>query len=72
MKSKDIAKLHSDSKEELATKLAALQKSLVEARMQLSLHKEKNLKKMTLIRADIARIKTIMSEIELASKAKAK
>lgn len=72
MKSKDIAKLHSESKDELTTKLAALQKSLVEARMQLSLHKEKNLKKMTLIRTDIARIKTIMSEIELASKAKAK
>ncbi len=72
MKSKDIAKLHSDSKEELAGKLITLQKSLVEARMQLSLHKEKNLKKMTLIRTDIARIKTIMSEIELASQSKAK
>lgn len=72
MKSKDIAKLHSDSREELAAKLTSLQKSLVEARMQLSLRKEKNLKKMTLIRTDIARIKTIMSEIELAGKAEVK
>lgn len=72
MKLKDLAKLHHDTPAELSQKLIDLQKSLVEARMQLALHKEKNLKKMTLLRGDIARIKTIMREKELASESKIK
>lgn len=62
MKSQQKAKLKSLSQKELTAQLLSLQKNLVETRMQIALRKEKNVKKMSNIRKDIARIKTILRE----------
>jgi len=65
MKANDLVKLHTMKNEELKSKLEALQKELVEARMMGKLAREKNLHKNVSLRRDIARVKTIMREKEL-------
>lgn len=60
MKRQDITKLHHETSKELAGRISAMQKDLVETRMNISLGKEKNLKRMSNLKTDIARIKTIL------------
>ncbi|MFC1653581.1 50S ribosomal protein L29 [Patescibacteria group bacterium] len=66
MKRQEIAKLHNSTVKELSQKIEELQKELVIVRMEIKLGKQKNLKKGSSIRKDIARIKTIISQKNLS------
>ena len=62
MKRNDISALHNQSVTELNGKLAELEKQLVDARLKIQLGQMKNVKMAKMIRQDIARIKTVITE----------
>lgn len=67
MKAQDKAKLHQSSAEELTNKIVSLQKDLVVEKHNIKLGKQSNLKAAQLIRKQIAIIKTIMREKQIAN-----
>jgi large subunit ribosomal protein L29 len=72
MKKQDISKLHQATKKELESKLEELQKQLVQERMNIKLGNQKNTSITTNIRRDIARVKTILKNQDIAPKNKDK
>lgn len=67
IKKQDKQKLHDSSVEDLHKKIESLQKELVLTKNQLALGKLSNLKQGKKLRAEIAVIKTIIREKELAN-----
>lgn len=66
MKSNDITALHDKSAAELAKQLSELQKQLATARLQKVVGKLENPSLITVLRDDIARIKTVLRKQELS------
>ena len=63
MKAKEIREL---TAEELQNKLAELKKDLFNLRLQLATNQLDNVNKITEVKRDIARVKTIIREQQLA------
>jgi large subunit ribosomal protein L29 len=64
MKTNDIKQLHTMTVAELQTKLTELQKSLENTRVDLLMGKIKNVRIMSGIKKDIARVLTVISTKE--------
>lgn len=69
MKRNDIRALHDKEQAELNQQLSELETSLVTARMERSAGKLDNPAKVKNLQEDIARVKTVIREKELAAKA---
>lgn len=67
MKRNDIVELHSKTVAELALQLEKVQKQLAESKLSLKVGKLENRAAARAMRDDIARIKTIMREKQIAS-----
>ena len=65
MKAKEIREL---SAEELQNKLAELKKDLFNLRLQLATNQLDNVNKITEVKRDIARVNTVLRELQLAAK----
>ena len=65
MKAKEIREL---TAEELQNKLAELKKDLFNHRLQLATHQLDNVNKITEVKRDIARVNTVLRELQLAAK----
>ncbi len=65
MKAKEIRSL---SAEELQTKLAELKKDLFNLRLQHATNQLENVNKITEVKRDIARVNTVLRELQLAAK----
>ena len=65
MKAKEIRSL---SAEELQTKLAELKKDLFNLRLQHATNQLDNVNKITEVKRDIARVNTVLRELQLAGK----
>ena len=70
MKKNDISALHEMSKEELLKKLEELEKQLHELWIQLANRKLSNTSSVGVLKSDIARVKTIITQKELVKKTK--
>lgn len=68
MKRKDIKALFSKSKEELTKDVSLKQKELTKVKMAIVMKREKNVRKAQTIRDEIARLRTVLREIELKEK----
>ncbi len=68
MKRKDITALHEMTTDELQQKLAELRKDLAKAKLELPVGKLADTRMPGKIRDDIARIKTVLREKQLAAK----
>ena len=64
MKAKEIREL---SAEELQVKLAELKKDLFNLRLQHATNQLDNVNKITQVRRDIARVNTVLRELQLAA-----
>lgn len=69
MKKKDIQELHNKSKKELEELMKKVQTELVRLRTDFGAGKLKNVNQIKLKRRDLARIKTVMKELELVTPA---
>jgi len=67
MKKNQITDLHQQTSAELKKQLDALEKELTKARLQLAAQKLENISTPDRLRKDVARIKTILREKELAA-----
>ncbi len=65
MKAKEIREL---SAEELTTKLGELKKDLFNLRLQHATNKLDNVNKISEVKRDIARVNTVLRELQLAAK----
>ena len=65
MKAKEIREL---SAEELTTKLGELKKDLFNLRLQHATNPLENLNKISELKRDIARVNTVLRELQLAAK----
>ncbi len=65
MKAKEIREL---TAEELQNKLAELKKDLFNLRLQLATNQLDNVNKITEVKRDIARVNTVLRELQLAAK----
>ena len=65
MKAKEISEL---SAEELTTKLGELKKGLFNLRLQHATNKLENVNKISEVKRDIARVNTVLRELQLAAK----
>ncbi len=65
MKAKEIREL---SAEELTTKLGELKKDLFNLRLQHATNKLENVNKISEVKRDIARVNTVLRELQLAAK----
>ena len=65
MKAKEIREL---SAEELTTKLGELKKDLFNLRLQHATNKLENVNKISEVKRDIARVNTVLCELQLAAK----
>lgn len=65
MKAKEIREL---SAEELQNKLAELKKDLFNLRLQHATNQLDNVNKITEVKRDIARVNTVLRELQLAAK----
>ena len=65
MKAKEIRELTAD---ELQNKLAELKKDLFNLRLQLATNQLDNVNKITEVKRDIARVNTVLRELQLAAK----
>jgi large subunit ribosomal protein L29 len=64
MKKNDIKQLHTMSKVELKTKLAELEKSLANTKVETLTGKIKNVHSVQGVRRDIARVQTVLGSKE--------
>ncbi len=62
MKRSDIKQLHELTQKELEEKLEALVKEMVTARLEKMANKLDDVKKLSKLRDDVARIKTVLAE----------
>lgn len=67
MRSNDITALHGKTVTELETQLKQLQKDLAQARIEKAAGKLANVTSVSMMQDDVARIKTIIHEKELAA-----
>ena len=65
MKAKEIREL---TAEELQNKLAELKKDLFNLRLQLATNQLDNVNKITEVKRDIARVNTVLRELQIAAK----
>lgn len=65
MKAKEIREL---TAEELSAKLAGLKKDLFNLRLQHATNQLDNVNKITEVKRDIARVNTVLRELQLAAK----
>ena len=65
MKAKEIREL---TAEELQTKLGELKKDLFNLRLQHATNKLENVNKISEVKRDIARVNTVLRELQLAAK----
>ncbi len=65
MKAKEIREL---TAEELQTKLAELKKDLFNLRLQHATNQLDNVNRITEVKRDIARVNTVLRELQLAAK----
>ena len=65
MKAKEIREL---SAEELTTKLGELKKDLFNLRLQHATNQLENVNKISEVKRDIARVHTVLRELQLAAK----
>ena len=65
MKAKEIREL---TAEELQNKLAELKKDLFNLRLQLATNQLDNVNKITEVKRDIARVNTVLRELQLVAK----
>ena len=65
MKAKEIRSM---TAAELETKLAELKKDLFNLRLQLATNQLDNVNKITEVKRDIARVNTVLRELQLAAK----
>lgn len=65
MKTKEIREL---SAEELSNKLGELKKDLFNLRLQHATNKLENVNKISEVKRDIARVNTVLRELQLAAK----
>ena len=65
MKAKEIREL---SAEELSTKLGELKKDLFNLRLQHATNQLDNVNKISEVKGDIARVNTVLRELQLAAK----
>ena len=65
MKAKEIREM---SAAELETKIAELKKDLFNLRLQLATNQLDNTNKITEVKRDIARVNTVLRELQLAGK----
>ncbi len=65
MKAKEIREL---SAEELTTKLGELKKDLFNLRLQHATNQLENVNKISEVKRDIARVNTVLRELQLAAK----
>lgn len=65
MKAKEIREL---TTEELQTKLAELKKDLFNLRLQHATNQLDNVNRITEVKRDIARVNTVLRELQLAAK----
>ena len=68
MKAKEI---HNMTNDELATKLAGLKEELFNLRFQLAINQLDNPTRINAVKKDIARVKTLIREIEIKDSANA-
>ena len=66
MKRDDLIKLRTKSIAELQKEVEKLEKELVDLRMQKAIGKNKNTREYKLKRHDLARLKTVLEEKQLA------
>jgi len=65
MKAKEIRELSAD---ELTTKLGELKKDLFNLRLQHATNQLENVNKISEVKRDIARVNTVLRELQLAAK----
>ena len=65
MKAKEIREL---SKDELTARLGELKKDLFNLRLQHATNKLENVNKISEVKRDIARVNTVLRELQLAAK----
>ena len=70
MKRRDIKTLHAKSTVELQQLLIDKQKELIQVKLERKVKKDKNTRRAFMLQDDIARIKTVIKELEIKERGK--